>query len=208
MFCVNGVQAADYTLTDQKNDVYYQPGGGEQTQTDIDTQPNIDIQTVSYSTDAGTVAISITVLGTIQDSIEQNLYYGHYESADAKYQFTFSNNNINAMIETGDSKGPAEATPEVDGNTLTVSFSLATDDTSLVDLYAYGHYYENPDSLMMGPKYVDTTTDIENTDPSDASNQDDSTGDDSTGPQTPGFTFIILLTAGLFILAAAYKKKN
>lgn len=158
------VQAAEYTLNDNQNDVFYQDGSN--VQTDLDTQPNTDILYVKYETDENTVSISIKVVGSIQESTSQVLYYGEYTSADAIYQFTFSNNNLNAMVEAGGSKLPEEATVQVNNDILTITFDLATQDTSLEDLYAYAHFYEDPNELMMGAKYIDTTADIDNEDPS------------------------------------------
>ena len=204
--CAINAKADEYTLKDQTGDIYYQPGGGEQTQTDLDTQPNIDIEYVKYETTENTVSIIINVVGTIQDSKDQVLYYGEYSSADAVYQFRLSNNNINAYVESGGSKSPTEAQYQAEGDTLTVTFDLATDDTSLGDLYGYGHYYENPDELIMGPKYVDTTSDIENIDPSEGGGSSSNNGG-STGEESPGFT-LLLIIASIALLFIMKKIKN
>ena len=203
MNCVNG---QEYILRDQQNDVYYLPGDGSNTQMDISTQPNIDIVNVKYEIDENTVSISIKVVGKILDSSNQVLYYGEYESADALYQFTFSNNNVNAMVDAGGSKLPVEASTQVTDDTLTVIFDLATDDTSLSNLYAYGHYYEDSEELMLGAKYIDTTADIENVDPSDNSNNQNSANGQSQEKGTPGFEVIILITALAIVFILAYGK--
>ena len=109
------------------------------------------------------------------------------------------------MVEAGGSKLPNEPTVQVNNDILTVSFDLATQDTSLNDLYAYAHYYEDPNELMMGPKYIDTTADIDNQDPT---NGGGSSGDGSSKKDSPGFELILILSAIILISILNYRKRK
>jgi hypothetical protein len=139
------------------------------------------------------------------DSTPQILYYGEYESKDAVYQFTFSNYNVNAMVETDESKLPVETDYLVKDNNLEITFDLATQDTNMVDLYAYAHYYEDSENLMMGPRYIDTTEDIENQNPS---NGGSTSGDGSSDNNTPGFELVILFSALFIIIILTYRNRR
>ena len=207
---LSSAKAEEYTLTDQQDDVYYQPGGGEETQVDISTQPNIDILEVSYSSDENTISISIKVKGLIQDSNNQYLYYGEYTSADAIYQFKFSNYNVNAMVEANGEKKTVQANAQVNDDKLTVTFDLATEDSSLSDIYGYGHFYEDSEKLLIGPKYIDTTSDIENIDPLEDNNNINNNGSNNNQKEkgTPGFEILLLITALVLVLALSYKNKK
>ncbi|MBU0498100.1 MAG: hypothetical protein KKG04_09155 [Candidatus Thermoplasmatota archaeon] len=200
------VEAVEQTISDPSGDVYYLPDDGGDVQMNIATQPDIDIVAVSYETTSDFVTISIMVLGDIQVSL-QYLYYGEYTSADAKYQFTYKNGTVNAMVETDDSKLPVDTDVQIHGNTLGVTFALATADTSLVELYAYGHYYpeylEDPVQMMMGSKYIDTTED------SDADVDPNGGSSDTQVPDgnTPGFEFSLLIMM-ILVVGLIWKKKK
>ena len=202
MLGIHGVYGAalEKSLTDSTGDVYYQPGGGQDIQTGIASQPDIDISLVSYETDDDTLTLKITVVGEIAES-EQILYYGECESSDAVYQFTYKNNDLQVFVETDAGKLPVDSEVDVVDNTLFVMIPLQTTDATMSDLYAYAHFYEDAVELMMGPKYVDTTADIDNDSvPSDGSSS-------SNGPGTPGFDIILFLAACVVVGIIIQKRR-
>jgi hypothetical protein len=112
------------------------------------------------------------------------------------------------MVEANGAKGPVDANAQVENDKLTVTFDLATDDKNLADLYAYGHFYEDSDTLNIGPKYIDTTADIENVDPLDDSGGNGNQNKDSTVNDTPGFELIIFIFALICLLTKVNKIKK
>ena len=194
--------ASEESLTDSTGDVYYQPGGGGDVQTGISTQPNIDISSISYEAGDVNLSFTINVVGQITESA-QILYYGDCQSSDATYQFTYTNQSLLVYVETSSGKLPVKSQVDVVGNSLVVMIPLQTEATMMSELYAYAHFYEDPVGLMLGPKYIDTTADIDN----DANPSGDSSSSSPPGSGTPGFEVLVFLAALGTIICVFSKKR-
>ena len=124
------VSAETKTETDATGDVFH----WQITETGFNWEysadkPNIDITEMSCDVSDGTITLSLTVAGTIENS-ELITYVLYYNSENSSYSATYSNGEGYSYYSTSTGGGVGSAPVIVSGNTLSYTFDGNIEDPS------------------------------------------------------------------------------
>jgi hypothetical protein len=160
-------------------------------------KPNIDITGMSCDVDAGTITLSMTVAGTIEDS-EFIAYSLHYNGDDSSYYMvSYANGEGLSMYSTPTGGGVGSVPVITSGNTITCTFDGDIDDHSTYAFLATTYQH-----TVLNDVTAEYWTDVNSDDAGD-----DGSSSDDEGTSTPGFEILTLIAAiGIAIIVLRKRK--
>ena len=205
VFLSAGFASATEIIADDSGDVWHwtwNANAGTYTWAhSVSSEPDIDINEISYSVEGQQVLLKIKVAGNIQGS--NNLYYVTYNTTDAAYYMAYGNGSGMCMGFLENGTGFSYGNITVSGDTLIGKTNLLGAGTGMTsDFYGYAYKYTHFGDTS-GEWWGDWAPQEQS--PWYGMDTDDS-GDGGGGSgSTPGFG--ILLALGAIVLFMMMGKK-
>jgi PGF-CTERM protein len=188
--------ASATSITDPTNDVWHwsQTGTSWSWTGNIKNKPNIDITSVSGTTDGVNLTLSITVAGIIQNN-QKIEYTAWYNNTYASYYMFWSGTKGFGTITKKGGGNEFVKNLSVSGNTLSAVFKVFGNE-STADLWGWAAEYTTTGvNKTVGEWWGDWAPNSKIPFANPGGNPGNNTGGNNTGKKTPGFEVLTVVAA-------------